>query len=638
MRKIILSIAAILFCISAFAINKQNLKVLYVGGTSDYYESTPETIADRTAIFGEYLKQYFTNVTVIDGKDYKMEMSANYDVTIFDGSTPIINPQVTVKRDNGETDYFRAKRLSEDFAYPAILIADLGEVLGRAIGTKTDWYCLCLDADAHHINLEHPIFKGPFKTKITITDKPTPEDAFHYEYYTGKLPKTTPMWRVQTKGYISDPGFRVGMVSRPWGFLDSPETEMISSGVCAKTIDAVAIGRHGNFFFWGFSASPKYMTDEAKQVFANAVVYTASLKGQKVIARKYFDRAATKEYIKEIIYLSSEEQYKARLELEKEFRDEQLNHQKELKAKKERGEQLSKREEQELNIDLSTYKESTYEEYLQKNMRDYYDTFGTDVEAYHKFLRDNEPYLYGAGMFYKLIIDEDAKSLGIANTDIRLLERAISMLETGEKAGKSDVEAQNNYAKAQRILDRYTLCTFTKAAEWRKWFDTYKDKIFFSQAGGWYFLVNTTDPSVAGNDYKAKGIYSEGRKLVLDETTDNEPVATAAKLITLDGGSRFVIVKMKIRNGYHIYGNVSAQDPYIATEVKLDLPDGCTAGAMTLPASSFFNNKGTTQYTDDILFTIPVNGDIKGKITVTVNYQCCDSQVCLPPVEKQIVL
>lgn len=36
------------------------------------------------------------------------------------------------------------------------------------------------------------------------------------------------------------------------GFEDSPEAEVISSGVCAKSLDAVAIGRHGNFFHWGF--------------------------------------------------------------------------------------------------------------------------------------------------------------------------------------------------------------------------------------------------------------------------------------------------------------------------------------------------------------------------------------------------
>src|SRR5690606_14827838 len=135
-------------------------------------------------------------------------------------------------------------------------IGELGETLGRSIGLKTDWYCLCLDAHALNFNEEHPIFKGPFPVKMTIVERETPEDAFHYKYYAeGEIPKTIPMWRVQTKEYKTDEGFRVGMVSRPWGFEDSPDAEYISSGVCAKTLDAVAIGRHGNFLHWGFAAS-----------------------------------------------------------------------------------------------------------------------------------------------------------------------------------------------------------------------------------------------------------------------------------------------------------------------------------------------------------------------------------------------
>lgn len=628
MKRFIIFAFALLFCIGAFAQNKTNLKVLYVGGTSDYEKSTPELIADRTVAFEQYLNNYFSSVTVIDGKNFKEDMSANYDVTIFDGPIPCKSPRFSRKASNGEENYYAPKYLSEGFNYPAILIANTSESLGRSIGVKTDWYCLCLDADAHHMNTGHPIFKGPYKTKLTISDKPTPEDAFHYEYYTGKLPSTTPMWKVQTKGYIADKGFRVGMVARPWGFTDSPEAEVISSGVCAKTIDAVAIGRHGNFFFWGFSASPKYMTDEAKQVFANAVVYTATLEGSKVIARKYYDRAATKEYIKEMTYLSTKKAFEEYVISNTQFYDDLKKQKRLAEAKKAKGEKLTDDDNYALQIDTSNMEViNDYAQYLKKRMREYYDVFGTDVEAFHKFLKDNEPYLYGAAMFYKFIVDEDVKSLGIANTDIKLLDKAISMLENG-------VDCE----KAQRILDRYTLCTFSKPSDWRKWYNTYKDKLFFTQSGGYYFLVNTTDPSVPGNDYIAKGIYLEARDLSLEETTDNSPVAVAAKEITLAGGNQFVIVKMRIRNGYHIYGRVSDQDPFIPTKIALELPEGYSAGTMKIPAGTLLNNTGTVQYTGDVLFTIPIYGDTKGKITLNYQFQCCDSQVCLPPVEGKIQL
>ncbi len=629
MKKLLLLIVAFTLSFSLFAEKKSDLRILYVGGSSDYQESTPETVADRMTAFENYLKEYFKTVSVIKEEDYLVKMSADYDVTIFDGKIPAVSSRkITKNSDGSDKDYYREKRLNEDFDYPAIFIAEQGETIGRAIGTKTDWYCLCLDAYAHHFNAEHPIFKGPYKVKMTIEERPTPEDAFHYKYYyDGQIPATLPMWRVQTKGYMTDEGFRVGMVSRPWGFLDSPETEMISSGVCAKTLDAVSIGRHGNFFFWGFSASPKFMTDEAKAVFANAVVYTASLKGQHIIARKYYDRAATKEYIKELNYLTTDNAYKERIEMEKVFYANQAEIRVKVAEKQKKGEKLTSYETQLMSYPAQEYIPQSYDAYIENQMRGYYETFGTDVEAFHSFLNDNKPYLYGAAMFYNLIVDEDVKSLQIPNTDKRVLDAAISLWESGK-----DVE------KARRILNRYTLCTFETPQQWRKWYDSNKDRLFFSQAGGWYFLVDTMDQTVPGNDYVAKGIYDAASGIILSETNDNEPVAVGAAMTVLPGGSQYVIVKVKIRNGYHIYATVSERDPYIKTSVSLSLPEGYTSGTIRNPQYEYFNESGTTQYTGEKLFAIPVEGVGEGTIKVLCEYQCCDSQICFSPAEKEIEL
>lgn len=58
-----------------------------------------------------------------------------------------------------------------------LLIAELSSLIGTRLGLKTDWCCLCLDADAHHIRTEHPMFKGPFPVKMSMVMKPTPESA-----------------------------------------------------------------------------------------------------------------------------------------------------------------------------------------------------------------------------------------------------------------------------------------------------------------------------------------------------------------------------------------------------------------------------------------------------------------------------
>lgn len=275
MRKISLALAlATVLCATAAqaagADRRYSLKVLYVGGATDKYidsyagdtAAMRQDAARRTAAWGEMLSRYFTTVKTMQADGYTQELSRGYDVTIIDGTpSKTLKPMVM---DRAKRFYSRAAYLTEDFDLPMITIGSAGETMGRAIGTKNDWYCLCLDADAHSWVKDHPIFKGPFPVSMTVKVKPSPDDAKHYAYFTGQIPDSIPMWTVQTKGYKTDKDFCVGMVSRPWGYTDSPDAEYISSGVCAKTIDAVAIGRHGNFMHWGFAASPLYMTEEAK--------------------------------------------------------------------------------------------------------------------------------------------------------------------------------------------------------------------------------------------------------------------------------------------------------------------------------------------------------------------------------------
>lgn len=627
MKQIFTILATLLLALSVNAQQKQNLKVLYVGGSADWETKTEEQIAQRCAAFESYLKTYFTEVKTVMATQYSSTMSAGYDVTVFDSNLPYVRPRTTGKDKKGETKYYGGiSTVTEDFAYPAILIANAAEAIGRGIGTKTDWYCLCLDAHAHHTNLNHAIFKGPFEVNIVQQERPTPPDAFHYHYfYDGIMPKTLPMWQVQTKGYETDKGFRIGMVARPWGFTDSPDAESISSGVCAKTLDAVAIGRHGNFFFWGFSASPEYMTPQAKQVFANAVVYTASLKGQKIIARKYYDRAATREYVKELTYLASEAGYQESKKSGEAWYNQMFSLKTAAQAKKEKGEPLTKEDESYLNMQLQK-DETDYNEYLKKRMRNgYYEMFKGDPKAFHKYMKENTPYLYGAAMFYQYLVDEDVKSLKVANNDVALLDKAITLLEKGKEM-----------EKAQRILDRYTLCTFTKPEQWRKWFNENKSRIFFTESGGWVFMVNTLDPSVEGNDYRKKANYLAARELEVPVTDNNNPVSAAATLVTYHNGLQAVLVKMKIQPGYHIYGIVSEKDPYIATRVQIEgMPERyALSGDPICPTGKYFSDSGTTQYEEEAVFIIPITGTGKGSIRIKCEWQCCDSQVCLPPTGK----
>src|SRR5262249_33045693 len=76
-----------------------------------------------------------------------------------------------------------------------------------------------------------------------------------------------------------------GLVSNLYGFADSPDAEVIARGVAGKGPDAVALGRHANFFLWGFSGPPADMTPAAQRLFVNVISYMRQFDGQIPLVR-----------------------------------------------------------------------------------------------------------------------------------------------------------------------------------------------------------------------------------------------------------------------------------------------------------------------------------------------------------------
>ena len=472
---------------------KENLAVLYVGydpavplddafinastGTGGYSpERFKEDFKTRFNAFESYLKEYFTSVKAVDARNYMMDMSANYDVTIFDQR---INPWEKGER---TPTYKPAKYLKEDFDFPTVFIGHTAPMMGETIGLKLDWLCLCLDANAHHLKTEHPIFKGPFAVNLTMVTKPTPDGIFHYP--SGKnVPKEIPMWHVQKEGYMEGKGYRVGLVSRGDGFLDSPDAEYISSGVNSKDVGAVAIGRHGNFLLWGFSASPDYMTEEAKQVFANAVVYIKQFKGQKPIARKYNQRIAVRAtYIDDMIGSLNKESFEHYKSYINDVNAQSQKTIKEILAKKDKGEKVSEMEEAIVKAQSTPIPIPTWEEYVKQQSGKFFKPeYLKNIEKLKKYLADNKKYLYSEpDGFYELKMDDDIKKLGIGNNDKKLLEQCIALLKSGKE---TDL--------ANRVLTRYTGLE-KNPQEWEKWFNDNSSKLFFTESGGYKWLVDTT--------------------------------------------------------------------------------------------------------------------------------------------------
>ena len=648
MRKNIISLFVLAICllstVGSIAKQKQmKLRVLYLGGqvdwthgemgSEDHYktqEDFQKSQTERMNAFGDLLRTYFTTVKTMPASDWKPELSNGYDVTIFDGVPPVLKETDKEYIYQGKVNTMKIKHyLPEDFACPSITIASIGNRIGQPYGCKNDWLCLCLDADAHGMNLQHPIFKGPFKTHITLKKEPTPEDALHYGYFQDwNVPDSVMMWKVNTKGYKTTQEFNIGMVSRPWGYMDSPDCEAISSGVCAKTIDAVALGRHGNFFTWGFVGSPLYMTNEAKVVFANVVAYMAKHRGTPLV-RKYNDRISTREYIKEVRYCCTRKYVEERAVSDKAFYDSILKIGKEARAKKAKGEQLTNQEKMYVDYTENDIpKQKNYAETMQEKHPELYAQFGDDEAKYLAYYDENTPYFYGGQGSYNLYVDTDAKAWQIPNNDKRLIDKAISCLEKNTEVDR-----------AKRILERYTLCDFQTPAEWRKWYNTYKNKMFFTESGGWYFMVN--DKNAPGNDYsvaqKREAKENTAKNLIdQPEVNHNNPLAINAYVEKLDWGGFDVVFDLKLMDGYHVYRTVDESDPYIPMKITFSLPDGAILGDAYYPIAKPFVKDGTTIYEGKT--TIRQNlkmQTLPATIKCTFECQCCDANVCMPPFSKE---
>ena len=651
MKRILLSLIALCFVLGLNAQKKQNVSVLYVYGSADLettgLEVKPDpavlakSTADRTASFEKFLKKNFKTVKAVDAKDYHWSMSNAYDVTVLDGMPKPIAPGIYETDDRGYyTRYERPQYFPLNFDRPIITIANFGEDMGRRIGTKNDWYCLCLEDKAHHWNATHPIFQGPVPVKFEARMEPTPAPALEVAALMGEtLPAETLMFQMQTVNYETQRDYRIGMVSRPGGYLDSPEAEVISSGKCAKSIDAVALGRHANWFTWGFSASPAYMTDAAKALFVNTIVYMKQFAGQHPIAHKFNDGVATRDHIGMMANMWTRSSWESYNASNMDFNRVVDSLKAVIKEQRARGEEVDPN--MAIYENFPEQKLITYREYLMQQDRGcgLYKVFGTDEKAYADYYAKNYGWFWCPDEGYDLVIDDEVRYLGIANNDVKLLDKCIAMLENDDP--EKDI--------AETILKRYTLCRFATPAEWRSWFNTYRDKLFFTESGGFKWLVNTFE-DVPGNDYNvylqekeeaymaAKLAGNRPGAAPADLTDERNPVYLNVQVVNNgrgNGDKKDIVVFQKIHPGYHTYAVVPADEVFVVTEVEITLPEGWQKeGPLYLPAASLLDASGTTVYRGVGEFRQTVSGQGEGEAIVKITYQCCNNNTCLVPETK----
>ncbi|KQM72891.1 hypothetical protein ASE74_21570 [Pedobacter sp. Leaf216] len=615
--KKILTVCLMLISLLTFASGKRRdkiaLRVLYVGYNPDkpmpenvvYYSTTPGIVdkvyKTRMADFKAFLEQRFTEVSVVDVADYKVEMSDEVDVTLMDAG-PVALPA--------------------NFNRPMVLMHAMAPNVGLPLGLKFDWYCQCLDNEALNIKTSHPIFNTPNAVKLTLVKKTTPGSFFN-GHQAATTPKQMDMWQVVKQGFSSKEPYLIGMVSHGEGFNDSPDAESISGGVCLKNAEAVALGRQGNYFMWGFAGSPDYMTDEAKDVFVNSICYIKKFDHLSAIVKKV--QIETRSGIDELVYRLNKDLYNQAIVSRKEGNLRMLKMQQELKDKKAKGEDIGHGNEMFLKMPITNDTQS-FEDYVKGFAGDsLFNIYGTNINQYHQYYRQNYEYFYPSGV-YSLQLDRDAQKLGISNRKVALLDKCVSLLESN-----TDV------AMAQRLLERYTVEKFNKAADWRKWLDQNRNNLFYTEAGGFKFMVNTFGKNVSQNQLQS---YHLPKEILSAEPTTADPVAVSAKFIPGNGDKKgSLLIEAKILKGWHIYAYVAKDNPFVVTETRLELPEGAVADHewKTTAAVPYPGNEGMFIFEGKAGFRIMVDyskAKAGTKIKCGLYYQVCDETKCYPPKEK----
>ena len=388
-----------------------DLKVLYAGDAK----------SERTADFRSFLEQHFATVGISDYLALKAADTKGYDVVILDW------PDLPPRNEKG----FQRPALERDYDRPTVLIGSGALGLSRHLELKVNDLCVCLGDAAHGIRTGHEIFHKPYPVEIRLEDRPTPS-YYRYSPEGEALGRTMKVWKVQERGWSlekpDEMSILPGMVSDGCGFEDSPDAEVISSGINMKSPAAVAIGRHGNFLLWGFYAAPSVLTPEARKCLVNAICYIRKFDGQKPLVHKRRGHVARQYQLLVAFWY-------------KEVTDPQwfaLSQPESLRKDPAKLAELHRQR-------IEDFHRSSFPEDVRRQL-------GGEPDGYIAYYRANLEYLHPPeGRNFPLEVDDDVKSLGLSNRKLPLLERCIAMLERNRSPGAG---APNSAAVHDRRLLR----------------------------------------------------------------------------------------------------------------------------------------------------------------------------------------
>lgn len=124
-----------------------------------------------------------------------------------------------------------------------------------------------------------------------------------------------------------------------------------------------------------------------------------------------------------------------------------------------------------------------------------------------------------------------------------------------------------------------------------------------------------------------------------------DPLALNAKLVWSENREQVaVVMKVSLLTDWHVYAAVSRKSPFIATKVKLILPDeGFTPlGEWEEPIAESYDEEASVYKGEELFFVryFEVDKDSKAddKLKCGLYYQACDPNKCFPPKTKMVDL
>jgi hypothetical protein len=295
---------------------------------------------------------------------------------------------------------------------------------------------------AHAESLDHEVYRTPLAVQPEFEYRNTPDNYRQTYVGPGKLPDKIKVWRVQNTQ-------RGNVVASGHGFADSPDAEIIAVGFNhGKAYGDVGISRQANVLQWGYSDPPSQMTEAGRRLFLNCIHYLRRFDGKTPLVRT--GSGPRTSALLSARFVGSGSDPKGSF--------------------------------------LRSFPEALYEKYHAdpNGLMQYYRQNLEWVYRDRPFRRGDKVTAKGKEEMLKLLqpdrvfkVDEELKGLGIdSNRKVESLQRLIELLDDAQRA-----------ATAQKLLSRYADRSFETSQQWRQWFDENRDRIYFTDVGGYKFNV-----------------------------------------------------------------------------------------------------------------------------------------------------